>query len=315
MTITPISQLGSLPEQGRIRVGVKSGKGMKAIDTFRFTSRHREPLDQLASQYGGSVKKWHDPRANPPNQFELITEASEIEVLIQPGSVSCDYELWGGGGLQRRCDGVICTQWFYDGNDSSTQEGQCICFAKGLRECKPITRVQVIFPSIDFGGTWRYESGGMEAATTLPNMLRIIEQLQLQNSLMKTRMRIEQRERTKGRQKRKYNVVTLATSVTVDQIMSGEGSYTHQIRGHGSPVAIEAGKHNAEQTEEHAEHHDVDDQIIDAELVEEDDGTEPPDQPQASEQDQHVMARAEAFALAKEKKMRAKKVDGGWVVE
>ena len=35
----PIGQINrSLPEAGRIRIGVKSGKSMKAIDTFRFTS-------------------------------------------------------------------------------------------------------------------------------------------------------------------------------------------------------------------------------------------------------------------------------------
>lgn len=316
MTITPIAQLGSLPEMGRIRTGVKSGNRFKAIDTFRFTSRHRDPLTQLAELYGGEVKAWHDDRANPPNQFELITDASEIEVLVQPGSVSCDYELWGSGGLQRRCDGVTCTQWFYDGNDSSTLENDCICHSKGVRECVPKTRVQVIFPSIEFGGTWRYESGGMEAATTLPNMLAIIEQLQLQNSLMLTRMRIEKRERTKGRQKRKYNVVTLSTSVTVNEILAGGGNYSHQI-GPAAQPQLQSGGQQQEEHDQPDQHQDIDDEVVDAELVEDDDETQPHDEPQHSESEgteAHVMPRAEAFARAKETGMRAKKVDGGWVV-
>ena len=36
--VTPLQNLGRVPEQGRIRLGVKTERAMKALDTFRFTS-------------------------------------------------------------------------------------------------------------------------------------------------------------------------------------------------------------------------------------------------------------------------------------
>jgi len=51
MSITPIRNMGSLPEIGRIRTGVKTGQSMKAIDTFRFTSTSKErPILRISSR-------------------------------------------------------------------------------------------------------------------------------------------------------------------------------------------------------------------------------------------------------------------------
>ena len=47
--IKPLAQLGRAPEQGRIRLGVKTERAMKSLDTFRFTS-----LDKSA--IGGRLK-------------------------------------------------------------------------------------------------------------------------------------------------------------------------------------------------------------------------------------------------------------------
>ena len=35
------------PEAGRIRLGIKTGRAMKSLDTFRFTSPHRDAIEEL----------------------------------------------------------------------------------------------------------------------------------------------------------------------------------------------------------------------------------------------------------------------------
>ena len=61
--IKPLAQLGRAPEQGRIRLGVKTERAMKSLDTFRFTSLDKSAIEQIASIYGGVVKPWTPPRS------------------------------------------------------------------------------------------------------------------------------------------------------------------------------------------------------------------------------------------------------------
>ena len=108
MSMTPLASIERrAPEAGRIRTGIKSGRAMKSIDTFRFTSPHKEAIEELARIYGGEAKPWNEPTANK-NQYEVITKASSIEVFLQPGGLTTHYEMWSGGGCQRRCDGEMC---------------------------------------------------------------------------------------------------------------------------------------------------------------------------------------------------------------
>ena len=53
--IKPIHDLGRTPEHGRIRLGVKTERAMKSLDTFRFTSPDKEAIEQIADAYGGDV--------------------------------------------------------------------------------------------------------------------------------------------------------------------------------------------------------------------------------------------------------------------
>ena len=55
--VTPLRNLGRVPEQGRIRLGVKTERAMKALDTFRFTSADHDAICQVADIYGG-VHGW-----------------------------------------------------------------------------------------------------------------------------------------------------------------------------------------------------------------------------------------------------------------
>src|SRR3954468_13623690 len=98
-TVQPLAERDSrMTEHGRIRFGVKTGKAMKAIDTLRFTSPDKAAIDELAKLYGGTVKAWSDDKSAVKNQYEVITQAREIDVVLPPGSLSSWYELWTGGG-------------------------------------------------------------------------------------------------------------------------------------------------------------------------------------------------------------------------
>ena len=301
-----ISSIGNLPEHGRIRTGVKEGRSFKAIDTFRFTSTDKLALDQLASVYGGTVIKWHDAKANPPNQWQVITESDRIEVMCQPDSVFASYEMWTGGGLQRQCDGETCSVWERKRDDVERSEIACVCAGQGMLECKPKTRMSVIFKDIKFAGTWRYESGGEEALNTLPTMLTLIDQLQAAaGGLMLVTMHLVPRQKVKAGQTRKYTVVEVRTGVTVQQMMAGQaryevdaGSQTPEITGSVSGSAPVSQPQLATVV-------DDDDDIVEGELVDDD------------ELDYDVtMTRTEAFDIAKASggKRSAKKVEGGWVV-
>lgn len=321
MSVTPISSLGSLPEHGRIRTGVKAGRAMKALDTFRFTSVDKEAIEQLAAKYGGEVRPWSDPKASPPSQWEVISEANAIEVAVQPDSVFAAYELWTGGGLQRQCDGEVCTQWQRGRDDLHRTETECECFKQGMLECRPKTRMNLIFPDIKFAGTWRYESSGQHALHTLPTMLNLVDQLQqLGGGLMKVTMHLVPKEKMKGGQKRKYTVVEVRTGFTVNEIIGGQANFVAEVSSstNVSPALEQATSPPNEVpapglTGETVEHDS--DEIVDAELVEDDE--EDHQAAGVSSASPQILSRSDAFEQAKASngQLTAKKVAGGWVVE
>ena len=221
-TMTPIDmQRRRPPEAGRIRIGIKSGRAMKAIDTFRFTSPHRKALDQLAALHGGEVRPWEDPMANK-GQFEVITEAKSIEVMVVPNGLSTGYELWNGGGCARRCDGYT-VEVAVKGMDEP-QESPCICNAKGIRECDPKTRLNVVIPNIDFFGVWRLESKGWNAAEELPGMYDMISNFAEQGSLVRAHLNLEQRTKKANGKTKHFAVPTLSLAASPDQLLSSPGN-------------------------------------------------------------------------------------------
>ena len=73
--VTPLDNMGRTPEQGRIRLGVKTERAMKAIDTFRFTSS--------VSPAGGATGTWEANnvvdgiRITSHNKYEEITAVTQ----------------------------------------------------------------------------------------------------------------------------------------------------------------------------------------------------------------------------------------------
>lgn len=95
-----------LVEVGRLRMGhqVAAGNGRRPakLEHWRITSRDQARLLAAAELYGGTVQPW----AERDGEFELFTKTSELPIMLIPGqTLSAWYELWSGGGCQRRCDG------------------------------------------------------------------------------------------------------------------------------------------------------------------------------------------------------------------
>jgi hypothetical protein len=287
-TVVPITQLGTrLPEHGRIRLGVKTAKAMKSIDTFRFTSGDRAAIETLASLYGGTAKPWADPKANPPTQYEVVSEASEIRVLLPPDALSVWYEQWSGGGVTRRCDGVTC-QVPLSGPDAAMGEVPCLCVAQNAMACRPYTRLNVILPEVRFGGAWRLETKGWNAAHEMPTMERMIQQLQA-FGIVEGRLVLERRQSQGG--KRKFVVPKLLIDTSPLDMLAGMAA-VGSLAGPESTPALGPGGEPADepavmtppenrQLTEPVEIEDVswfedpDDEPVDAELVPEE-PTAPP---------------------------------------
>jgi hypothetical protein len=140
-------------------------------------------------------------------------------VWIIPSGLDVNYEMWSGGGCVRRCDGIECetSQRSFDA-DYEPVMVSCICGSKGKLECRPYTRLNVIIPSIRFGGSWRLESKGWNAAEELPGMAEMLANIQ-EGGHLRGRLRLEHRQSQGGR--RKFVVPTLAIDVSVNDILAG----------------------------------------------------------------------------------------------
>jgi hypothetical protein len=223
-TITPLNDLGRIPEQGRIRLGVKTAKAMRSLDTFRFTSSDEDAICQIAVVYGGDVGEWMPPRSKQ-QQWEVITKSADIRVFLPPNSINVHYELWSGGGCQRRCDGVTALTPTKTPDGIEMDEEPCLCAIEGKQTCAPYTRLQVILPEIKFGGIWRLESKGWNAANEIPGMAKVLEQMQAVG-LVEGRLLLEKRSKVSGGQTRHFVVPRLTTDCSAQEIMDGQARAT-----------------------------------------------------------------------------------------
>lgn len=278
--VVPIANLGTrMPEHGRIRMGVKTANAMKSIDTFRFTSPDSEAIQQIAELYGGVAKPWNEPKAKIQAQFEVITQRSDIRIFLPPFAMSSWYELWAGGGCTRRCDGIVCQVPQTTGPDAGGMaEVDCICAAENAMKCRPYTRLNVVLPEIRFGGAWRLETKGWNAAHEMPAMAAMIEQLQAVG-MVEARLLVEKRHEVKNGKTKNFVVPKLLIDTSPLAILQGQASVGAITEGTARP-AITAGPTptpppDAPSVEPPAqpvssgEWFDQDDMVVDAEIVDE----------------------------------------------
>lgn len=158
-----------LVELGRIRTGDqvefrdaagRTRRRPRRLETFRLTSPRRDLVEEAARLYGGVARAWGE-------QWEVTVTAPTVPIMLPPGEVVSQWmEMWSGGGIVRRCDGVR----------EVIGDGPCLCPADPAERrelaargeaCKPTTRINVILPDLPGLGVWRLDSTGWYAAVEL----------------------------------------------------------------------------------------------------------------------------------------------------
>lgn len=287
-TVVPLNQIDRrMAEAGRIRMGEKTAKAMRSIDRFRFTSPDEGLIKQIAALYGGTAEPWHEPKANPSDQWQVKIEADKINVILPPDSLDQWYELWAGSGCVRRCDGEQCETPTQTGDGYAMTSVPCMCDANQLMECKPHTRLKVILPGVDLHGVWRLETKGWNALHELPGMVDLIEAMTARGRIVQAQLSIEKQEKMVNRRKSNFVVPKIELPFTPEQLVAGAANlgalttgtspaevpalgpgmsseYQANIEGFTTP-GVESDL--MRQIREAKETHDQDDDIAEAELV------------------------------------------------
>lgn len=240
--ITPIGDFNRrVPEAGRCRMGRSepNGRNKKPIKlkTWRFTSADKSLITTLSEHYGGTVMPWE-------GQWEVVSEVSKFPVILVPDGLDASYELWLGGALQRRCDGLKCEMPEPVSDfDYAMVEHDCICARQGFRECAPKTRLSVIIPVLPFAGTWRVETSGFNAAEELPGMFEMITRINSSGGMVQALLGMEERTKVvvtgKGPQTRRFMVPKLGIAQTPVELAAGAATLG-AISAHGEAAVVPA---------------------------------------------------------------------------
>lgn len=162
------------------------------LATWRATSPQRELVEAIAKDYGGAVEEWAD--APDGDQWQVTTEADALDVLIPPGDQALTqfFEMWSGGGCQRRCDGIT----------EHLTQAPCVCptdptertaLASKGHACKPTSRLIVILPTVPDLGSWMIESHGYYSAVELAGTFDLLRMAAPAGAMLRARARIDQR--------------------------------------------------------------------------------------------------------------------------
>ena len=253
--MSPILDLQQrLQEVGRIRMGQQQaytrkdgsqGRRPAKLQHWRLTSRDQQRLAAAAEHYGGAVQPWEGREG----EHELYTTTDTLRVLIIPGqALSQWWELWSGGGCQRRCDGhtEVLTQApclcpaAYDERAEAAAEGKA---------CKPCTRLAVLLPDVPGIGHWRLETHSYYAAVELAAATGLLEEATRRGALLPARLRIDVRRKVAGGKTTSYPVPVVDLDVTPTALIElGRGAAEGELlalppapaaQGH-TPVPAEA---------------------------------------------------------------------------
>lgn len=199
-------------ELGRLRTGEQAetpaGKRYpKRLEHWRLTSPSRELLEVASGLYGGTVEPWSEAPSEAA-QFELVTERSELDVIVplQDLAGSQYLELWSGGGVKRRCDGTT----------ELVSGKPCLC-DPAARECSPTTHLLVLLPEIPDVGVWRHVTRSWHAAAELSGTVELLGRIAARGAMPKAVLRIEARTKRVQGQTRHYVVPVLEVAWSLAQ--------------------------------------------------------------------------------------------------
>lgn len=222
MAIKPYLIQRRMRELGRVRLGEKGPKGEpRKLATLRFTSFSESLLQVIAEKHGGTVRPW----VGSPEEgaYEVTTETNQIDIILPPVFSAADgspttawsqfFEMWSGGGCQRRCDGET----------ESISGKPCMCNPDD-RACKLTTRISFMIPDVPDVGVWRLDTKGWNAATELPGTLEVLMLAAAEHKFIQARLRAEPRtKKTPGEGTRRFIVPVIELpGVTVNQLVAGE---------------------------------------------------------------------------------------------
>lgn len=212
MSPTPLIELQRrLAIAGAIRMGEKTDKGApKRLTTFRITSPDESLVVQAAGLYGGKPEPWESPNGS---QFEVVTTASELPVLVMPGySFNQTYELRTSPTLvERRCDGL------------EMDDGQaCKCNAEGDDKCDLITRLVVALPELTTMLGWRLQTKGDNAAKELLASMDLVRGVAGGRPFVPAKLRIVERRGSVNGQAVRYVVPVIDVSIRYAEVLAGE---------------------------------------------------------------------------------------------
>ncbi len=283
--IVPVHEIRHrVPEQGRIRMGAKvatsgvdkNGKPKTRpvkLKRLRFTSADRQAIDAIAAKYGGEVTPWQDGPTD--GLYQVTVNTAKIPIVLPPDPLSGTpiYEHWSGGGCLRRCDGLNCTLPLADNAapDAAPAVVECPCRAENRMICKPKTRLNVVLREIPFGGTWRLESTGWNAAEELPGMVDMVMRVQ-EIGMVMGELGIEERKRIVRGQTKKFVVPALSLPESIDALAAGE-MRLHAL-GKVREIATDTLGMSRPELNAGAPEADEDDWVVDAEIVDDEDGGE-----------------------------------------
>ena len=207
-------------ELGRIRIGAKADGGKRPVklEKFRFTSADRSLIETIATLYGGTAAPWSN---DGKSEFEVYTTADRVPILLPPEPISQWYELWSGGGCQRRCDGRV----------NVLKDTACACPSDPIdrsqaaafgKACKPTTRLNVVLADVEGVGVWRLESHGYHAASKLPKLAQFLSQAAQQGVYLPAVLGLEKRSvKRPGEGRKEWVEPFIHMEATPRALMSG----------------------------------------------------------------------------------------------
>lgn len=212
-----------MAEVGRIRIGKRDGNRPTKLATFRITSQSRELIESVAGVYGGTVAEW---KAGPkePVQYEVVTDTDALNIVVAPGqTLTAWYELWSGGGCQRRCDGFTEQLTDTPCKCPDDPEERRTAAQKGAA-CKPTTRFSCMLRDVPVIGLFRLESHGFYAAVELSGVAELLEHATSRGLFIPARLRLDQRTSKKNGQTMRYAVPVVEIAATFTQVSEALGT-------------------------------------------------------------------------------------------
>jgi hypothetical protein len=238
-----------LPEMGRLRMGDriiydqalfdktggKKGARPNQLEHWFLTSQHESILRHVAEVYGGDVAPWEGAPAGP-KQWGVYTKVKSLDVYIPTGALSAAWEMWSGGGCQRRCDslwmdtGERCQCLTEIESELGAERFRQLSATDVLRErltrarmnppkaCKPMTRLSVVLPQIPGLALWRVTTSSVNAGIEMPGTVDLLQGALANRQLIPAQLIIEQRSSVKDGKTTVYPVPVLS----LHEVTAGE---------------------------------------------------------------------------------------------